>query len=154
MSPHEVNSSTNSDSDSVALFFFTNSLVPETTTILCNELWGDPCVDLLTNQNDILRLYCQNVNGIFDYDGMGLDDAFHTMWTLGANIFTLNKTHDNDTHPKSKMIISCSDHQILQQNNSFSSIQTSSSQATVKGFTKLGGNMVRILDNLVGRIRS
>ena len=52
--------------------------------------------------NDILRLYCQNVNGIFDYDGIGLDDAFHIMRIFGADIFTFNKTHGDDTNPNLK----------------------------------------------------
>ena len=66
MNPHEENSSAASDSNSVALIVFTTNLVPETTTILPDKLWGDPCNDLLPDHNDIIRLYCQNVNGIFD----------------------------------------------------------------------------------------
>ena len=47
MNPHAENFSTESDSDSnsVALILFTTDMVPETTTILRDELWGDPCND-------------------------------------------------------------------------------------------------------------
>lgn len=68
MNPHTEHSSSksDSDSDSVASILSTSDLLPETTTILRNKLWGDPCDDLPPKHNDILRLYCQNVNGIFD----------------------------------------------------------------------------------------
>ena len=79
-------------------------------TILRDELWGDPCDNLPSDHDDILCLYCQNVNGIFDHHGIGLDNAFHTMYTLGADIFTFNKIHGNDTNPKLKMIILRSKH--------------------------------------------
>ena len=107
MNPHAENPSIESDSDSnsVALLLSTTDLVPETATILRDDLWGDPCDDLPPEHNDILRLYCQNVNGIFDQHGIGLDDAFHTMRTLGADIFTFNETHGDDTNPKSKMVV-------------------------------------------------
>ena len=131
MNPHTEYSSTesdfNSDSDSVALFLSTTDLVPETTTILRDDLWGDPCNDLPPEHNNILCLYCQNVNRIFDQDGIGLDDAFHTMQTLGADIFTCNKTHGDDTNPKSKMVVRLSKNRILKKNNVFSVIHTSSS---------------------------
>ena len=73
------------------------------------------------------------------------------MQSLGADIFTFNETHGDDTNPQSKMVIRCSETQVLKQNNGFSAIHTSSSQAPVTGFTKPGGNMDEVLGNLVGR---
>ena len=107
MNPHAEHSSSksDSDSDSVTSILSTSNLLPKTTTILRDDLWGDPCIDLPPQHNDILRLYCQNVNGIFDPHGIGMDDAFHTMQTLGADIFTFNETHGDDTNPQSKMVI-------------------------------------------------
>ena len=49
------------------------------------------------------------------------------MKTLGANIFTFNETHGDDTNPKSKMVVRRSENRILKKNNSFSMIHTSSS---------------------------
>ena len=129
MNPHAENSSSESvsDSDSVNSNFTTSDLLPETTTILRDEPWGDPCNDLPPVHSDILRLYCQNVNGIFDQNGIGLDEAFQTMRTLGADIFTFNETHGDDTNPKSKMVVRRSESRVLKQNNGFSVIHTSSS---------------------------
>lgn len=141
MNPHEENSSAKPDSNSGALILSTTDLVPETMTILRDELWGDPCNNLPSEHNDILRLYCQNINGIFDQHRIDLDDVFHTMKTLGADIFTFNETQGDDTNPKLKKVVRQSENRILKKNNIFSVIHTSSSQAQVTGFTKLGGNM-------------
>ena len=53
-----------------------------------------------------------------------------------------------------KIVVRQSKHQIWKQNNGFSVVHTSPSQAQVKGFTKPGGNIVGILGSLVGRICS
>ena len=105
MSPHTANLSIKSDSDLVVLIIFNSEFVLKTTTILRNNLWGDPCYNIPADHDNILHLYCQNVNGIFDTDNIGLNDAFHTMRTLGADIFTFNKTPSNDVNPKLKMAV-------------------------------------------------
>ena len=51
--------------------------------------WGDMCVRIDDSDEDTLRVYCQNVNGIFDRDGLGLDEAFHHMQTLKANVCSI-----------------------------------------------------------------
>ena len=82
-----------------------NEYHQQTIKITNEEPWGDACVDIDEKDQDILRIYCQNVNGIFDENGTGLDEAFHTMRSLHANIFTFNETHGDDLNPKTKNII-------------------------------------------------
>mgnify|MGYP005647385803 CR=1 FL=1 len=47
----------------------------------------------VTIPSNTIPLYSQNVNGIFDWEGTGLDKTFHAMRTIGENIFTLQETH-------------------------------------------------------------
>lgn len=128
-------------------------LLPPTTKVDKTAPWGDPCIDLPTDNEDVLRIYCQNVNGIFDPDGKKLDEAFYTMQSTGASIFTFNETHGDDLNPKTKKLLRKSQHRIWQKRQGFSHIQTSSSKAAVASFTKPGGNMVGIIGNLCGRVR-
>jgi hypothetical protein len=44
-----------------------------------------------------VRIYCQNVSGIFDREGIGLDSAFKEIKQAGADIFTFNETHGDET---------------------------------------------------------
>ncbi len=67
--------------------------------------WGDMCVQIKDSNEDTLQVYCQNVKGIFDPDGLGLDEAFHHMRTLKANVFTFNKTHGDDTNPEVRNVL-------------------------------------------------
>ena len=115
--------------------------------------WGDMCVQIDDSDKDTLRVYCQNVNGIFDRDGLGLDEAFHHMRTLKANVFTFNETHGDDTNPETRNVLRRSKQRLWQNQDGFCTIKTSSSEAAVKGFTKPGGNMVGITGHLCGRIR-
>jgi hypothetical protein len=41
-------------------------------------------------------VYWQNVSGIFDRDGIGLDSAFKEIKQTGADIFMYNKTHGDE----------------------------------------------------------
>ena len=83
----------------------TDKYQQQTIKISKEEPWGDACIDIEEDDQEVLRIYCQNVNGIFDIDGTGLDEAFHTMRSLRANIFTFNETHGDDLNPKTKNII-------------------------------------------------
>ena len=65
--------------------------------------WGDRCDEI--NNDDTLRIYCQNVNGIYDGEGLGLNEAFHYMRTLKASIFTFNETHGDDKNPEARKIL-------------------------------------------------
>ena len=66
--------------------------------------WGDQCNEIEDNDEDTLRIYCQNVNGIYDGEGLGLEEAFHTMRTVKAGIFTFNETHGDNTNPEARKI--------------------------------------------------
>lgn len=58
---------------------------------------GHICDDVaVDNDTPYIRLYCQNVNGIFDRDGIGLDMAFREVKQAGADIFTFNETHGDE----------------------------------------------------------
>ena len=115
--------------------------------------WGDRCTEIDDNDEDTLRIYCQNVNGIYDREGIELEEAFHYMRTVKAGIFMFNETHGDDRNPEARKILRESKQRIWGDQNSFSAITTSSSDAAVAGFCKPGGNMVGINGNLCGRIR-
>ena len=115
--------------------------------------WGDMCVRIDDRDEDTLRVYCQNVNGIFDRDGLGLDEAFHHMRTTKAHVFTFNETHGDDTNPEARNVLRRSKQRLWKNQDGFCTIKTSSSDAAIKGFTKPGGNMVGITGHLCGRVR-
>ena len=117
--------------------------------------WGDTRPLLADNDNETLRLYSQNVNGIFDRNGRGIDGAFHALHTLGASIFTFQETHGDKLNLHTNGIIRQSARKIWRDQYSFCSIATaSSSSSPVTIFTKAGGVMMGITGNLYGRIRS
>ena len=93
-----------------------NNYYHQQTIKIKNEApWGNACIDIDEDDQDVLRIYCQNVNGIFDTNDIGLDEAFHTMHILHANIFTFNETHGNDLNLKTKKILRKSQQKIWQQ---------------------------------------
>jgi hypothetical protein len=57
-----------------------------------NFPFGHVC-DNIALDNDTPYMYCQNVSGIFDRDGIGLDSAFKEIKQASADIFTFNGTH-------------------------------------------------------------
>ena len=81
--------------------------------------WGDTCVQIDDSDEDTLRVYCQNVNGIFDTDGRGLDEAFHHMRTTKANVFTFNETHGDDTNPEARNVLRRSKQKLWQNQDVF-----------------------------------
>jgi hypothetical protein len=64
-----------------------------------NLPFGHVCDDTaIGNDTPYVRLYCQNVNGIFDREGIGLDSAFKEIKQAGADIFTFNETHGDESN--------------------------------------------------------
>ena len=115
--------------------------------------WGDKCKKINDGDKDTLRVYCQNVNGIYDSDGLKLNEAFHYMRTVKASVFTFNETHGDDKNPEARKILRESKQRVWRDQDSLCAIATSSSDQAVSGFCKPGGNMVGITGNMSGRIR-
>jgi hypothetical protein len=111
-----------------------------------NFPFGHVCDDIaLDNDTPYIRVYCQNVCGIFDRDGIGLDTAFKDIKQASADIFTFNETHGDKSNATARTA--------LRLNNEDCKIVHSSLNAPVINFTKPGGNLVSITGLLVGRIR-
>ena len=64
-----------------------------------NEQWGDTCLPKSMYDDDCIRIYSQNMNGIYDKQGTELDAAFTSMHEVEADIFTFNETHGDDQNP-------------------------------------------------------
>ena len=121
-----------------------NKHLEDTDHIEHGASWGDQCIKINDNDTETLRIYCQNVNGIYDEDGLGLDEAFHLMRTAKANIFTFNETHGDDMKPRARSVLYNAKNKIWKQQDGHCSIVTSSSGAQVAKFTKPGGNLVGV----------
>jgi hypothetical protein len=93
------------------------------------------------------------VSGIFDREGIGLDSAFNEIKQAGANIFTFNETHGDESKAAARRVLRLSKQRMWRDNNEDCKIVHSSSKAPVLRFTKPGGNLVGITGSLVGRIR-
>jgi hypothetical protein len=119
-----------------------------------NLPFGHICDDIVVD-NDIpyVRVYCQNVCGIFDREGIGLDSAFKEIKQAGADIFTFNETHGDESNATARRALRLSKQRMWRDNNEDCKIVHSSSTAPVLTYTKPGGNMVGITGSLVGRIR-
>jgi hypothetical protein len=119
-----------------------------------NLPFGHVCDDIaLDDTTQYVRIYCQNVSGIFDRDGIGLDSAFKEIKQAGADIFTFNETHGDESNAKARRAIRMSKQRTWKDNNEDCKIVHSSSTAPVITFTKPIGNLVGITGPLVGRIR-
>ena len=70
-----------------------------------DDPWGHQRTPLTDDDTSILRIYSQNLNGIFDRDGKGLDEAFHAVRTTGATIFTFQETHGDKLNLHNKSIL-------------------------------------------------
>jgi hypothetical protein len=93
------------------------------------------------------------VSGIFDRDGIGLDSAFKEIKQAGADIFTFNETHGDETKAVARRALRLLKQRMWRDNNEECKIVHSSSTAPVLRFTKPGGNLVGITGSLVGRVR-
>ena len=119
-----------------------------------NMPFGNVCEEVVTdNDTPYIRMYCQNVSGIFDRDGIGLDSAFKEIKEASADIFTFNETHGDESNPIARRALRLSTQRMWRNNNEDCKIVHSSSTAPILSFTKPGGNLVGVTGSLVGRIR-
>jgi hypothetical protein len=119
-----------------------------------NFPFGHICDDIaVDNDTPYVRVYCQNVNGIFDREGIGLDLAFREVQQAGADIFTFNETHGDESNAIARRALRLSKQRMWKSSNEDCKIIHSSSTAPVLTFTKPGGNLVGITGSLVGRVR-
>jgi hypothetical protein len=119
-----------------------------------NLPFGHVCDDIaIDNDTPYVRVYCQNVCGIFDREGAGLDLAFKEIKQAGADIFTFNETHGDESNAIARRALRMSKQRMWKDNNENCTIVHSSSKAPVLNFTKPGGNLVGITGQLTGRIR-
>jgi hypothetical protein len=115
---------------------------------------GHACDDIaIDDDTPYTRVYCQNVSGIFDREGIGLDSAFNEIKQASADIFTFNKTHGDELNAIARKALRLSKQRMWKDNNEDCKIVHSSSNAPVINFTKPGGKLVGITGSLVGRIR-
>ena len=120
-----------------------------------NLPFGHICDDIaIDNDTPYVRVYCQNVNGIFDREGIGLDTAFREVKQAGADIFTFNETHGDESNSTARRALRLSKQRMWSNGNEDCKIVHSSSTAPVLTFTKPGGNMVGVTGPLVGRVRA
>jgi hypothetical protein len=117
-----------------------------------NFPFGHVCNDIaVDNDTQYVRVYCQNVSGIFDREGIGLDSAFKEIKQAGADIFTFNETHGDKSNTTARRVLRLSKQRMWTNNNEECKLVHSSSNAPVINFTKPGGNLVGITGSLVGR---
>ena len=93
----------------------TNEYKTETTTITTkkkmkvtseNLPFGHACDDIAAdNDTPYVRVYCQNVCGVFDREGIGLESAFKEIKQAGADIFTFNETHGDESNAVARRAI-------------------------------------------------
>ena len=132
----------------------TVKVIPKRKLTIDNIPFGHVCDDIvIDNDNPYVRLYCQNVNGIFDREGIGLDATFKEIKQAGADIFTFNETHGDESNATARRALRLSKQRMWRDNNEDCKIIHSSSIAPVLTFTKPGGNMVGVTGSLVGRVR-
>ena len=136
------------DTNTIRTYTTDNEVIPADTP------WGDSRPIIADDDLNTFRIYSQNVNGIIDRRGSGIDEAFHAVRSIGASIFTFQETHGDKLNLHTKGIIRRSTQKIWRDQNNFCSIATASSSSPVTTFTKAGGVMTGITGNLYGRIRS
>jgi hypothetical protein len=126
----------------------------KTKVTLDNLPFRHVCDDIaVDNDTPYVRLYCQNVCGIYDREGIGLDSAFKEIKQAGTDLFTFNETHGDKSNATAQRVLRLSKQRMWRDNNEDCKIVHSSSNASVINLTKPGGNMVGITGSLVGRIR-
>jgi hypothetical protein len=90
----------------------------------------------IDNDTPYIRVYCQNVCGKFDRDGIRLDSAFREIKQAGADIFTFNETHGDESNALARRVTRLSKQRMWKDNNKDCKIIDSSSTAPVLNFTK------------------
>jgi hypothetical protein len=83
-----------------------------------NIPFGHACDDIaIDNDTPYVRVYCQNVCGIFDREGIGLDSAFKEVKQAGADIFTFNETHGDESNATARRTLRLSKQRSWKDNN-------------------------------------
>lgn len=83
-----------------------------------NLPFGHMCDDIPPDDDTpYIRLYCQNVNGIFDREGIGLDGTFKEIKQAGADIFTFNETHGDESNASARCVLRLSKQRMWRDNN-------------------------------------
>ena len=77
-----------------------NVVTPSPVTPQPDQSWGDRKRNITDNDNNILRLYSQNTNGIFD-SKTSIDSSFNAIRDEGASIFCFQETHQDVLNPQS-----------------------------------------------------
>jgi hypothetical protein len=103
------------------------------------------CDDIVVdNDTPYVRVYCQNVCGIFNREGIEVDSAFKEIKQAGADIFMFNETHGDESNAIARRALRLLKQRMWRETNE---------DYKIVNFTKPGGNMVGITGPLVGRIR-
>jgi hypothetical protein len=110
-----------------------------------NIPFGHICDDVVIDNDTLyVHVYCQNVCGIFDREGIGLDTAFQEIKQAGADIFTFNETHGDKSKAVARKVLRLSKQRMWRDNNEDCKIVHSSSASPVLTFTKPGSYLVGI----------
>jgi hypothetical protein len=97
-----------------------------------NFPFGHVCDDIALDDDTLyMRVYCQNVSGIFNRDGIGLDLAFKEIKQASADIFTFNETHGDESNATARKALRLSKQRMWKDNNEDCKIVHSSSIALV-----------------------
>jgi hypothetical protein len=97
--------------------------------------FGHVCHDIAVDDDtQYVRVYCQNVSGIFDKEGIGLDSAFKEIKQAGADIFTFNETHGDEPNAEARRALRLSKQRMWRDNNEDCKIILSSSTAPLLTF--------------------
>jgi hypothetical protein len=95
------------------------TVIKKKMTVTTENLpFGHICDDIaVDNDTPYIRLYCQNVCGIFDREGIGLDSAFREIKQAGADIFTFNETHGDESNATARRALRLSKQRMWRDNN-------------------------------------
>jgi len=100
-----------------------------------NLPFGHICDDVaIDNDTLYVRVYCQNVCGIYDREGAGLDSAFKEIKQAGADIFTFNETHGDESNATARRALRLSKQRMWRDSNKDCKIVHSSLTAPVANF--------------------
>jgi hypothetical protein len=83
-----------------------------------NLPFGHICDDIaVDNDTPYVRLYRQNVCGIYDREGIRLDSVFKEIKQAGTDIFTFNETHGDESNATARIVLRLSKQRMWRDNN-------------------------------------
>ena len=82
---------TQHESDNKSSTTSRDKILPPTNIVDNILLLSKPFINMDNNNPNVLQIYCQNFNGIFDLEGIKLHKALHTMHSTGDSIFIFNE---------------------------------------------------------------